>query len=295
MLTKELLRSLHSARSLSSQKPLVLLLGWLGAQQQHLDKYAEVYQDLADVAIMQPSMWQTAVPSAAHSGALKFVDSLSRNLETLHEDRDRPVIVQCMSNAGWLAFGTILHLTSLASAAAKEDPSAPLSRHLQSALAFKSSILDTRLRGIIVDSAPSYATPPIWARGTVSAALGKPAETVSDDLPSTVAAVQHLAERYLALPSISRHLRETRAAWGQISLNIPQLYLYSTADALIPAQQVENFIDLQIHRGIQVSHHCWDDSGHCEHLRVHPEQYTRLVHSFVERCLTDISAAESTL
>ena len=64
---------------------------------------------------------------------------------------------------------------------------------------------------------------------------------------------------------------------------------------MIPAQQVENFIAMQRHRGAAVSHHCWDDSGHCEHLRVHPEQYTRLIHSFMERCLTDIPAAASTL
>ncbi|KAL4521015.1 hypothetical protein Ndes2437A_g04962 [Nannochloris sp. 'desiccata'] len=287
-------RSIHTARS--SKRPLVLLLGWLGSQSQHLNKYAEVYQDQgAHVAIIQPSMLQTAVPYAAHRGALNCFDTLSTYPEWAHGDG--PVVVQCMSNAGWLAFGTILHLTSLAAAAAQQDPSAasPLTRRLQSALAFKSSILDNRLRGIVIDSAPSYATAPIWARGSVSAVLGKSAETVGDDLPATVAAARHLAERYLALPSISRHLRETRAAWGKISLNIPQLYLYSTADALIPAQQIENFIELQRRRGASVFDHCWSDSGHCEHLRLYPEQYTRIVHSFVERCLTDIPAAESTL
>jgi pimeloyl-ACP methyl ester carboxylesterase len=286
-------RSIYTARS-SGNKPLVLLLGWLGSQSQHLNKYAEVYQDAgANVEIMQPTMFQTAVPSAAHRGALKYFDTLATKPDC---HGNGPVMVQCMSNAGWLMFGTILHLTSLASAAAKQqDQSTLLTRHLESALAFKSTILDNRLRGIVIDSAPSYATPPIWARGSVSAALGKSAETVGDDLPSIVATVQRLAERYLALPSISRHLRETRAAWGQISPRVPQLYLYSTADALIPAQQVENFIDMQRLHGAEVSHHCWNDSGHCEHLRVHPEQYTRIIHSFLERCLTDISAAESAM
>jgi len=288
-------KSIHTAPA-SSKRPFVLLLGWLGSQREHLNKYAEVYQDQgANVAIIQPSMLQTAVPSAAHRGALNFFDTFSTNPEWTHGDG--PVIVQCMSNAGWLAFGTILHLTSLAATPTQQDPSStsPLTGRLKSALSFKSSILDNRLRGIVIDSAPSYATAPIWARGSVSAALGKSAETVQDDLPTTVAAVQHLAERYLAVPSIIRHLRETRAAWGHISLNVPQLYLYSTADALIPAQQVENFIEHQRQRGAAVSHHCWNDSGHCEHLRLHPEQYTRLIHSFVERCLTDIPAAESTL
>jgi hypothetical protein len=268
-----------------------LLLGWLGSQKQHLDKYAEMYQGIlnADVAILQPSLLQTAIPSLAHRGVFKFFDD---TLAT--KQKDGPVLVHCMSNAGWLAFGTILHLTSFASAEgtspALNDP------RLQSALAFKDRILNNRLRGIVIDSAPSYALPGIWARGTVAAALGKSAETINEDLPSTVAAVQHLAERYLALPSISRHLRQTRAAWtSQLPLDVPQLYLYSTADNLIPFKQIESFIQGQQQRGVAISSHSWDDSGHCEHLRVHPEQYTRLVHSFVERCLTDIPAAASTL
>jgi pimeloyl-ACP methyl ester carboxylesterase len=247
------------------------------------------------VAILQPSMLQTALPSAAYRGALRFFDTLSTNPEWALGDG--PVIVQCMSNAGWIAFGTILHLTSLAATATQQDLSStsPLASHLQTALAFNSSILNNRLRGIVIDSAPSYATAPIWARGSVSAALGKSAETIGDDLPRTVAAVQRLAEKYLSLPSIIHHLRETRDAWGRISPHVPQLYLYSTADALIPAQHIENFIELQRRRGASVSTHCWNDSGHCEHLRLHPEQYTRLIHSFLERCLTDIPAAKSTL
>lgn len=39
------------------------------------------------------------------------------------------------------------------------------------------------------------------------------------------------------------------------------------ADALIPHQHIERFMEQQAAHGIAVHHHCWDDTPHCEHLR----------------------------
>lgn len=284
MWTVEALRCLHT--SSSTTRPLVLLLGWLGAQERYLTKYTELYEDLgAQTVTMQPTLLQTAWPSAANRAAVQFAQEIA---ESPAGQGRGPVLVQCMSNAGWLAFGAMLHLTNLA--ASDQRLPDPISHQTDSLLHFKTSVLD-RLSAIVVDSAPSHATPDIWARGSVSAALKKPAFGIEVENPMTLAIGYKVAERYLALPSISRHLRETRAAWGQLSPMVPQLYLYSSADVLVPAAHVEAFMTQQAYRGVAVAHHCWDDSGHCEHLRDHPEQYKRIVHSFVERSLTDIGAA----
>ena len=157
-------------------------------------------------------------------------------------------------------------------------------RHLQIVDLFRRKFIE-QLRGVIIDSAPSHTTPKIWARGCVSAIFRTSVDAIEEDHPVLLAAAHKVAEQYITLPSISRHLREVRGAWSHyLHPNVPQMYLYSTADALIPASHVEQFIEQKQARGVAVTQHCWSDSGHCEHFRVHPKQYARLIHSFLERC-----------
>jgi pimeloyl-ACP methyl ester carboxylesterase len=77
------------------------------------------------------------------------------------------------------------------------------------------------------------------------------------------------------------------SAWARHAPLAPQLYLYSSADALIPAAHVEAFMAQQARRGLRVEARRWEDSGHCEHLRRHPEEYTALVRRFVKRALAE--------
>ena len=78
-----------------------------------------------------------------------------------------------------------------------------------------------------------------------------------------------------------------RSAWAQHAPLAPQLYLYSSADVLIPAAHVEACMAQQAQRGVRVEGRRWEESGHCEHLRRHPEEYAALVRSFVERALAE--------
>lgn len=34
-------------------------------------------------------------------------------------------------------------------------------------------------------------------------------------------------------------------------------------------------------RGVQMTMHTWRDSAHCEHFRVHPEEYTERLQGFL--------------
>eukprot|EP00798_Chlamydomonas_sp_ICE-L_P023313 gene23313-30553_t len=68
-------------------------------------------------------------------------------------------------------------------------------------------------------------------------------------------------------------VRRVYEAWYNRAPFCPQLYLYSDADPLIPASEVERYMKIQASarslesRGVEVSSYKWTDSGHCEHFR----------------------------
>lgn len=327
-------------RSPSDKRPLVLLLGWLGSKHQHLNKYTRMWQDLgAQVIPHQPSILQTAMPSAQDKALLRFMKDfnyLYSSLCTVRGDTP-PVLVHTMSNAGFIAFGTMLHLVSLLSspiaapAASGESPRLVFDPTQMAAAggltarsyglwggegrgrrrmaggdgehpfatdppamavlsAFRQVLRNTQ--GIIIDSAPSQATPSIWSKGFLSAVFSEAAQDVAESHPLLLRGTHALAERYLSLPHVVKRIREIRHAWQYRVPPCPQLYLYSEADALIPYHHVELFMQQQAAHGIPVHHHRWVDSAHCEHLRKHPQQYTNLCRSFSEFCLHSHTSPE---
>jgi len=73
-------------------------------------------------------------------------------------------------------------------------------------------------------------------------------------------------------------------AWSNTAPLCPQLYLYSSADALIPPSAVQQFQEIQKQRGVDVDNKMWADSAHCEHYRIYPDEYVSQLKRFVERC-----------
>ncbi|CAI7898356.1 unnamed protein product [Closterium sp. NIES-53] len=65
----------------------------------------------------------------------------------------------------------------------------------------------------------------------------------------------------------------------------PQLYLYSTADTVIPAEAVESFIQRQRLRGCAVMFKRFDSSPHVDHYRTFPEIYSAELEAFLKKCL----------
>ena len=71
-------------------------------------------------------------------------------------------------------------------------------------------------------------------------------------------------------------------AWESVAPVSPQLYLYSTADALIPPEEVQKFQKLQAGRDVEIHSKMWTDSAHCEHYRVHPDEYITELKTFAK-------------
>lgn len=66
-------------------------------------------------------------------------------------------------------------------------------------------------------------------------------------------------------------------------LQIPQLYLYSSSDSVVSAEDIEDEMKLQVNRGVDVSSHCWHGSEHVRHFLEYPEEYKSQVNTFMHK------------
>ena len=65
----------------------------------------------------------------------------------------------------------------------------------------------------------------------------------------------------------------------------PQLYIYSSADRVIPAKSVESFIEVQRRAGREVRACDFVSSPHVDHYRSNPGLYTSQLSNFLEECV----------
>jgi pimeloyl-ACP methyl ester carboxylesterase len=65
----------------------------------------------------------------------------------------------------------------------------------------------------------------------------------------------------------------------------PQLYIYSSADRVIPAKSVESFVESQRRAGHEVRACDFVSSPHVDHYRSNPELYTSQLTEFMEDCV----------
>jgi hypothetical protein len=83
---------------------------------------------------------------------------------------------------------------------------------------------------------------------------------------------------------MSRRLRKVHTVLSEKQPSCPQLYLYSTADRVIPTECVESFISTQRSLGLNVFVHNFVSSPHVDHYRSFPHLYTAKVDEFLKIC-----------
>ncbi|XP_008944850.1 PREDICTED: transmembrane protein 53 [Merops nubicus] len=64
----------------------------------------------------------------------------------------------------------------------------------------------------------------------------------------------------------------------------PELYLYSQADAIIKASEVQHMADARRQLGVAVKAVDFSDSAHVSHMRVYPTYYSNLCAAFLSDC-----------
>lgn len=277
--------------SLTKSRTVVVMLGWLGARQKHLKKYAEWYTSkgfhvitftfpMGEVLSYQPG-------GKAEQNVHLLVDHLA---DWLEGESEKNLVFHTFSNTGWLTYGVILEHVQ------KQDP----------------SIME-RIKGCIVDSAPvAYPDPQVWASGFSAAFLKKNSVATKgcvfsdesgikvsigseDDLglkpAATEAALLLILKKFfeviLYLPSVNRRLSDVTSLLSSKQPSCPQLYMYSSADRVIPADSVESFVEAQRRAGHDVRACNFVSTPHVDHFRNDPKLYTSQLSQFLEECVVN--------
>ncbi|KAH9612123.1 hypothetical protein KSS87_002603 [Heliosperma pusillum] len=218
-------------------RTVVVLLGWLGAKQKHLNKYAEWYTSRGFHAITFTFPMSEVLSYQVGGKAEQDVEFLVNHLaEWLEEEHGKNLVIHTFSNTGWLTYGVMLEKFQ------KQDPS-----------------LIGRIKGCIVDSAPVAAPDPQQSVATKGSATShddsaedefgtaksdkepKPAMTET----ALLAVLGKFFEVVLKLPPVNRRLSDVIGVLSSRQPSCPQLYIYSSADRVIPARSVESFIEQQ--------------------------------------------------
>ncbi|CAH1434404.1 unnamed protein product [Lactuca virosa] len=234
----------------------VVVLGWLGSRQKHLRRKLE-------------------------SRVTVLTDELVSWLEEKENDgRDRFLIFHTFSNTGWLAYGSILNK-----------------------LQGRQELLD-KIKGCVVDSGGDpELDPKVWAAGFTTALLKKQSSAVnsssetmevknvnSDDkeLEFIEVFLLTLFEKFFAyllqLPDIKKRLTEVTSTLSENQPSHPQLYLYSTADKVIPFHKIESFAEHQKKLGKKVTTFNFKSTPHVDHYRTFTDTYRSLVQIFLKDC-----------
>ncbi|ERN09377.1 hypothetical protein AMTRI_Chr09g12460 [Amborella trichopoda] len=273
---------------------VVVLLGWLGAKQKHLKRYADWYTARGFHAVTFTFPMSDIVSYKVGGKAEQQLELFANHLGAwVGGDCERKLVFHTFSNTGWLTYGVILEKFH------NEDSS-----------------MISRIKGCIVDSAPVAAPDPqVWASGFSAAFLKKQSIATKGSLVKKepgmemaldakfsgnseepkaavaeailLAVLEKFFEVVLNIPTVNRRLLDVVGLLSSKQPKCPQLYIYSSADRVIPAKSVESFIEEQRRAGHEVRACDFMFTPHVDHFRNDPKLYTSQLTSFLEECVLD--------
>jgi hypothetical protein len=250
--------------------PVVLLLGWAGAEDKHLKKYSDIYAKMGYHTIrFSPSnnltFWSTQkqVPYA-----YELLDLMKNRLDF----SENPLLVHAFSNASLF----IVYKTVIEEANKKNSPYEFFKRNQ---------------RGIIFDSCPGFTVNPFKLMMGIADLLEPHSRfwIVRNTISSLIVSFgafywffhfkEHFDRMYTTL------LKDERM--------IPTLVLYSKKDKLIAWDRIAKFIDekKQLFPSMPLKSVLYDDADHVLIYAKHPEDYLKHIREHIYTCKLNIDFA----
>jgi hypothetical protein len=230
--------------------PLVIMLSWMGANSRSLARYKTFYESIGyEVHVVINGLKTAVFPPASKKQAEHVAHVINA------QPSDRPVFVHAFS-IGTGIYGLFLD-------AIKHD--------LQ-----RLDSVKNKITGVVFDSGPAPIFPHDVAKGLhlVCPMISK-------------AVWESAARAFFFVTQARKSFERGENALAKFQIQSPQLYFYSKDDKVIPNihQAVEEFIDKNKQRGIEVYNKFWEKSVHATHLKLHPDEYLANLERFVHRCM----------
>nr|VWP01015.1 HupA receptor [Ganoderma boninense] len=252
----------------SNDEPTVILIfGWLGAKMPTLRKYSDAYRKLypssAQIVIQADSLRYWKLGSARDRAVLPAVQTLKEMglfSATLGSPPPR-ILFHVMSNGG------VMSLCDMATVLRKLK--------IQPAPGSKCAI--------VFDSTPTPTTYTITIRAFTAGMRGWLRKLLTAGALTVVLFLTFVIRTILRRPRpFTRELTGLNdpALLPWTSKATPRLYLYSTADAIVPASAVEEHAAHARMAGFPVEMVNFGRSAHVSHARDYPEKYWDAVGAF---------------
>ena len=227
------------------QTPLAILLGWGNGPYKHLSKYSQLFEKHDFTTVCLTTSLSKLMIRPTTMSNQYCADVMNAATELTNKNKDRPVIIMTFSNSGMFVFDPLIH-------------------HLQ-----KQSL---NLVGTMFDSCPTPINEKL-VKSSENAALASLKSSPFKSVAKNIA-------RAFSWLIVQTHSERTERPYPG-----PQLFLYSEADHVIDYKDVEDFAKERMLIGADVRMKKFKSSKHVRHLNENPEEYTKEVDTFIQKCL----------
>lgn len=236
--------------------PVVAILGWNDAKMKNLQKYSKIFEekDWTTICLPATSFNTFARPSSkVKTISMHMVDILKQLTSN-----GNPVFLYSLSSGGCTVYYHIAKALTM--------PGNP-------------NFDAFRVIGAIFDSCPVKNTKEGISRLQISVT-----ERVNNPVVKNLIWYGvHLAMPFVIAfdPLLETLFNELKT----LTLNCPELYVYSKADKLALYQDIDDFIAQRKSQGVTVFSKRWDDPSHCSHYMRYPKEYLAVLEQFLDVCL----------